>query len=102
MFIFSEVRCLACFYHLLYLLTLSILKLTLLYLLLKSRLHFYSDPFRIGDEPKVELFQLFIQFLRHPANHCRIHITLATQVIGNHICLPWMIVYLQVIVLYEL
>jgi hypothetical protein len=62
MFIFCEVRCLSCFYDLLYLLNLSILKLTLPYLLFESRLHFYSDPFLKGNEPKVELFELFIQF----------------------------------------
>jgi hypothetical protein len=34
------------------------------------------------------LFKLFVQFPRHLANHCCIHIALATQGIGNHICLP--------------
>jgi hypothetical protein len=94
LFIFCEVTCLAFFYLLLYLLNLRILKLTLPYLLLESRLYFHSDSFRMSNEPKVDSFKLFIQFPRHPANHCRVHIALATQCIGNHICLPWMIVYL--------
>jgi hypothetical protein len=60
MFIFCEVRCLARLYHLFYLLNLSILKLTLPYLLLESRLYFHSDSFRMSNEPKVESFKLFI------------------------------------------
>jgi hypothetical protein len=100
--IFGEVRCLACFYHLPYLLYLRILKLTLLYLLLEGWLYFYSDSFHMSDEPQIEPFKLFVQLLRHLANHDRIHMTLATQGISNHICFPWMIVYLQIIILDEL
>jgi hypothetical protein len=102
MCIFCEVRCLAYFDHPLYLLNLRILRLTLPYFLLEGRLYLYSDSLRMSDEPKIESFKLLIQLLRHLANHCHVHITLATQGIGNHICLPWMIVYLQIIILYEL
>jgi hypothetical protein len=102
LFIFGEVRCLAFFYHLPYLLYLRILKLTFLYLLLEGQLYLYSDSFRVSDEPQIELFKLFAQLLRHLANHDCIHMTLATQGINNHVCLPWMIVYLQIIILDEL
>jgi hypothetical protein len=48
------------------------------------------------------LLKLLIQFPRHLTSHCCIHITLATQGIGNHVSFSWMVVYLQVIVLDEL
>jgi hypothetical protein len=62
MFIFYEVRCLDCFYHLL---NVRILKLTLSYLLLESRLYLYSDSFCMSNEPKIESFKLFIKLPRH-------------------------------------
>jgi hypothetical protein len=56
----------------------------------------------VSDEPQIKPFKLFAQLPWHLANHDRIHMTLATQGISNHICFPWMIVYLQIIILDEL
>jgi hypothetical protein len=73
LFIFCEVRCLACFYHVPYLLYLRILKLTLPYLLLEGWLYLYSDSFRMSNEPKIESFKLLIQFPMHLVNPGRVH-----------------------------
>src|SRR6185437_1569200 len=102
MFILSKIRCLASFYQLLDLLDLIILKLTLPYLLLKSRLDFYSDSLSVTNKTKVEFLKLPTQFLRHLADPGGVRITLATQSISNHVSFSGVIVYLQVIILYEL
>jgi hypothetical protein len=55
----------------------------------------------VRDEPQIEPFKLLVQLPRHLANHDRIHMTLATQGISNHVCPSWMIMYLQIIILDE-
>src|SRR6185312_3710530 len=93
MFILIKIRYLASFYQFLNLLDLIILKLTLPYLLLKSRLDFYSDSLSVTNKTKVEFLKLPTQFLRHLADPGGVRITLETQSICNHISFPWMVVY---------
>ena len=100
--ILSEIRCLTYFHQLLDLLDLNILKLTFPYLLFEGRFHLYGNSLSVSNEPKIEFLKFPTQFLRHLANSYCIHVTLATQSISNHISFPWMVVYLQVVIFYEL